>query len=543
MSTYYSSTVSSVHSVPEVQGPAFGGPRIGGSGTGGNDDDVFRSMVRALVDAAPAVLPFAAFEQLAPLDAAQPIRLKVKRSNITAITAVGVLLCGLFGGIGAWSIASRLQKAEGKTYRFASLPKGAYLLEATRISGGVVTRARTQQLWKDSQGRYVLVTVTPPDSDESQYLHQLWTAGGLPRSVELSLFGIPKQPAFLGEPSSPLLKKMSSSPILAEWNHMGVIIDVERGKTVLNNPSAYFLAFSDWKMPTQEESVERGKADLAANPDFASALEQLRLVDESNPMLGMKLPSGYTLVDEVVNPEPSFRSVETATMVVRLKTGEVVRTFTYKGPRRTLTLPKVAQEPTPNSYPITPTGVNFSLENGVRIDMEVPSAFVTGTSTKANDQLLGDLQQRLQPVELRAWRRWADASIRQDLDVFERKTWNGIPIFLAWRKSAQNTTSSAIEACFGWLSSTSCTSLDGEVALPSPFATHRSVLLADGRWIVTQRVVTLSADDAENSLLQPIGERLPFSSVAVNALVVPNDQNTYVPKSYAYGRALFRPLR
>jgi hypothetical protein len=454
-----------------------------------------------------------------------------------------VLICGLFGGIGAWSISSRVQRSDSTTYRFASLPKGAYLMEATRTAGGVDTPARTQQLWKDPQGRYVLLTVTHPDTEESQYLHQIWTGGGLPRNVFLSLLGVPKQDAFVGKPSPRLLSEKSpTNRILAEWTHLGVFVDVERGSTVFNNPSAYFLAESDGTMPSQAESVQRGKADLAANADFQTVLEQLRLVDKTNPMLGMVLPNGFSLVDEVVNPTRTFRSVETTDMWVKLKSGEVVRTSIYRGPRRTLTLPKAAQEPMPYSYPIVPTGLNFSGEKGQQIDMQIPPSYFTGTSSESNDELLVDLQHRLQLTERKRWRAWADASIRRDLEVFERKVWNGMPIFLAWRKSARSASSTAVEVCLGPISSTSCTMLDGEPTNPAPFFAKRLVLLADGRWVVLQKV---SKELVDQTPEQPTstGERLPFDVLWVNAVEVPNDQITYRDPDDGFGRSLFRPLR
>jgi hypothetical protein len=548
MSTSYSATdVPVVPFLPSGHTPAFGGPTIGGPtngfiGTGGNDDEIFREIVRSLVDAAPPAPPFLEFTQLASIDPMYPVRTRAKKPRVTAFAVLSVLICGLFGGIGAWSISYRVQKSETTAYRFASLPKGAYLLEATRTTGGAAIAAQTQQLWKDTQGRYTLVTVSSPNSDDF-YLHRVWSVGGLDRNIQLSLLGTPNQEVFVGKPS-PLLpsEKVRSDKILAAWNQPGVIIEVERGTTVFNNPNAYAYIERDGKLPSREERVQQGNEDLAVSGDFQEVLEKLRLVDTKNPMLGMVLPKGFSSVDEVVNPAPMFRSAERTDMWVKLKSGEVIRAAIYKSPRRTLTLPKAALEPQTTLYPVLPTGVSFTGKDGEQIDMEAQADQFSETSSRRYDRLLNDLRRRLVPTEVRAWRSWADELIRRDLDVFERKVWKGMPIFLAWRKSAANTTSTAISVCLGSISSTSCTMLGGDVVAGAPFVTRRSVLLADGRWVVLDNVRTMRPNQSTRPS-EPIAEHLPFDSVFLNAEIVPKDLKTYRSAYGLFESPLFRPLR
>jgi hypothetical protein len=540
MSTFYPQT-----SVPAA--PNGRGPTIGQSGTGGNDDEIFRSIVRSLVDAAPPTTPFAEYVRLVTLDPVAVARPgQAKKRRFTAFAAIGVLIAGLFTGIGAWSVASRSTNNEAKAYRFSSLPKGAYLLEATRTAGGYEVAAQTQQLWKDPQGRYVLATISAPrlPNEESPYLQRNWSVNTFQTNMTLPVRGTPGQDVFVGNPPSVSPSQLSSDQIFAAWSEKDLEVNIERGSTIFGDQNLYL--FYGKGGPDSErlkaEQAQAAKKALEPVDGFGALLERLRLVDESKPMAGFVLPNGFSLVDQVVNQTRSYQTVDAAHLVVK-RGDAVVRVNSYEGPRRVLTLPSEVQQPFPNFYPLNPTGRSLSKGNR-QIDFEIPSSGTTGRPHPTSERLMDDLKTRLAQSTVTEWRKWADRLVRDDLDVFERSIWKGMPIYLAWRKSAQASASTASTVCIGALSSASCTTMGGEAAWSLPNGDARSVLLADGRWAVLQQG-GFKAIEGLNVTNQPktlTSEKLPFKALDVTADLVPKDQNVYRLSGRIYLELLFRPL-
>ncbi len=541
MSTFYPQT-----SIPST--PSGRGPTASQIGTGGNDDEIFRAIVRSLVDAAPPNPPFADYVRIASLD---PVAVahpgQGKQQRFTAIAAIGVLIAGLFTGIRAWSVASRSTNNESKTYRFSSLPKGAYLLEATRTAGGYEVAAQTQQLWKDPQGRYVLATINAPrlPNEESPYLQRNWSVNMFQTNMTLPVRGIPKKEVFVGNPPLVSPSQRSSDQIFAAWSEKNLEVNVERGSTIFGDQNLYLFYGKGGSDSERLKAEQAQAAKKALDPvdGFGTLLERLRLVDESKPMAGFVLPNGFSLVDQVVNQTRSYQTVDATHLVVK-RGDAVVRVNSYEGPRRVLTLPSEVQQPLPNFYPVNPTGRSLSRGN-LQIDFEVPSSGTTGGPHPTAERLIDDLKTRLARSTLAEWRNWADRLVRDDLEVFERTVWKGMPIYLAWRKSAQASANTAITVCLGALSSTSCAAIDGETYWPQPYATARSVLLADGQWIVLQRetATDVSRPKLPNRLPPPIREKLPFKALDVNADLVPKDQNLYRVEGRGSVELLFRPLR
>jgi hypothetical protein len=541
MSTFYSQT--SVSSAP-----SGGSPTASKIGTGGNDDEMFRAIVRSLVDAAPPIGPFAEYARLASLD---PVAVahpgQGKKQRFTAFAATSVLVTGLFTGIGAWSLASRTNNSEAKTYRLSSLPKGAYLLEATRTAGGYEVAAQTQQLWKDPQGRYVLATISAPrlPNEESPYLQRNWSVNMFQTNMTIPVRGTPRKEVFVGNAPSFSPSQLSSDQIFAAWGEKDLEVNIERGSTILGDQKLYLFygkGGSDSERLKAEQAPAAKKA-LEPVDGFGALLERLRLVDESRPMAGFVLPNGFSLVDQVVNQTRSYQTVDATHLVVK-RGDAVVRVNSYEGPRRVLTLPSKVQQPVPNFYPVNPTGRSLSKGNR-QIDFEVPSSGATGGPHPTSERLMDDLLTRLEQSSLTEWRNLSDRLVRNDLEVFERTVWKGMPIYLAWRKSGQASAHTAITVCIGVLSSASCTSMGGETAWSLPNGEARSVLLTDGRWVVLQRG-GFKAIEGSNPQNQPnllTSEKLPFRALDVTADLVPKDQNVYRLSGRIYSELLFRPLR
>jgi hypothetical protein len=536
MSTSYPATGAPPQpSAPNGRGPAFGGPIGGVIGTGGSDDELFRAIVRSLVGAAPAVRPFYEFVQITSVDSMPPIQARAKKFRSTAFGTLGVLLFGLLGGIGAWSLGARSRNIQPTTYRFVSLPNGAYLLEANRVAGGKVVAAQTKQLWMNPEGRFVVVTITPGVVQSREVLAS-WP---MKANTQLSLLGRNAQPAYVGQPPFvPAAEAQTSKPILAEWEVDGFRVDIEQGFTVSDSPQSYFDPRGEAEETTEKRRFVAERL-LEAQGNFKRLLESLEPTDRSNLMAGMKIPDGFTLVDEVVNRVTSYRTPERFELVVKLKGEVIVRTSVYDGVRRTLTLPVSAMEPDVRSFPAPSTGV--SLPRGEqRIDMEIPALVPNAIPALVKEAAFRELESRLKKTTPQGWRAWADKAISDDLDVFERAVWKSIPISLAWRKSA--TTSSEVTVCFGLPSSTSCARLASES--PTPFTKTHSILLSDGRWVLLQRDVEGNFRSPETAkAFRVTGERLPFTELWVHALVVPKDQDHYVVQNGFRVEPLGRPLR
>jgi hypothetical protein len=429
----------------------------------------------------------------------------------------------------------------------SSLPQGAYLLEATRTEGGYEVAAQTQQLWKDPQGRYVLATISAPrlPNEESRYPQRNWSVNLFQTNVTLPVRGTPNKAVFVGNPPSVSPSQRSSDQVFAAWSEKDLEVDIERGSTIFGDQNLYLFygkGGSDSER-LKAEQAQAAKKALEPVDGFGTLLERLRMVDESKPMAGFVLPNGFSLVDQVVNQTRSYRTVDATHLVVK-RGDAVVRVKSYEGPRRVLTLPSEVQQPLPNFYPVYPTGRSLSKGNR-QIDFEVPSSGTTGGPHPTSERLMEDLKTRLAQSTVTGWRKWADQLVGNDLEVFERATWKGMPIYLAWRKSAQASATTAITVCMGALSSASCATMGGEAAWSVPNGDARSVLLADGRWAVLQRggFQVIEGLNPPNQPKPPTTEKLPFQALDVTADLVPKDQSVYRLSGRIYSELLFRPLR